>query len=288
VPQQFTSDDPYNVKPEVLKEPTFKHHVDSPKDHVINRILKTFFDQGIKTYEPKEKSSLICVLDDKLKERNNRNQPVFVELTYEPKGTGRVNYVAYSLTMRTPLGTKREIKQFEDKYNFFKEYDLDSALTCKMCYDPGQPANSIWGVYMKVEIPVFPNHPDDPFSMSELMTNYRQLIHYADMVEFSVTGGDIQLSDEGTHVDVFNDEIGSGLRMETKSLILRNGWIRKGDFVYLDIYSNPYTAPRDIWAYHHLNPFHKCVDRRIIIPYQGQDIQSIEFDFLEAYRKVKV
>jgi hypothetical protein len=287
VPQQFKADDPYNVKPDELASPTFKFHIESKKDHVIDQIIKTFQDDGILTYEPKDKSSLICVLDDQLKEQNNRRQPVFVEVNYEPKGTGTLNYVTYRLTMRTPLGTKRQIKQFEEHYEFFKEYDLNKALTCKLCFDTSQPVNSIWGVYMKVEIPVFTNHPDDPLCMDELLNNYRQLIHYADLVELAVTGGDIQLSDVGTQVDVFKNQVGSGLRSNSKSFSLRKDWKQEGDFVYLLIGSNPFPAHRDMWAYHHLNPFHKCIEDRIVIPYQGIDIQSVEFDFLESYNRVR-
>lgn len=283
VPQQFKADDPYNVKPNELASPTFELLIEYQKDHVIDQIIKTFQDDGILTYEPKDKSSLICVLDDPLKERNNRKQPVFVEVTYEPKGTGIVNYVTYRLTMRTPLGTKRQIKQFEDLYESYKEYDLIMALTCKLCFDTNQSVNSIWGVYMKVEIPVFTNHPDDPLSMHELLNNYRQLINYADLVELAVTGGDIQLSDEGTQVDVFKNQFSSGLRTDAKSFSLRKDWRQEGDFVYLNISANPFSTKRDMWAYHHLNPFHKCFEDMIVIPSQAVDIQSVEFDFLESY-----
>ena len=74
VPQQFKADDPYNVKPNELASPTFELLIEYQKDHVIDQIIKTFQDDGILTYEPKDKSSLICVLDDPLKERNNRKQ----------------------------------------------------------------------------------------------------------------------------------------------------------------------------------------------------------------------
>ena len=157
------------------------------------------------------------------------------------------------------------------------------ALTCKLCFDTNQSVNSIWGVYMKVEIPVFTNHPDDPLSMHELLNNYRQLINYADLVELAVTGGDIQLSDEGTQVDVFKNQFSSGLRTDAKSFSLRKDWRQEGDFVYLNISANPFSTKRDMWAYHHLNPFHKCFEDMIVIPSQAVDIQSVEFDFLESY-----
>jgi superfamily II DNA or RNA helicase len=283
VPQQFPADDPYKVKPESLRSPTFELQVDSQQDSIIDRIIETFQNEGIATYEPKDKSALVCVLDDELEERNNRKQPVFIEVKYEPKGTGKVNYVAYRLTMRTPLGTKRQIKLFEDHYKSYRDLDLKNALTCKLCFDASQPLNSIWGIYMKVELPIFTKHPDDPLSMMELLNNYRQLMNYADFVEQRVTGGDIQLSDEGTQVDVLKSQFGSGLRKNTQSFSLRNGWNIEGNFVCYKVGENPFLSLREMWAYHHLYPFYKCVGDQIVIPYQGLDIQSVEFDFLESY-----
>lgn len=282
VPQHFTAVDPYNVKPESLGSPTFELQVDSQQDSIIDRIIQTFQNEGIATYEPKDKSALVCVLDDELEERDNRKQPVFIEVNYEPKGTGKVNYVAYRLTMRTPLGTKRQIKLFEDHYKSFSDLDLKKSLTCKLCFDASQPVNSIWGIYMKVELLIVINHPDDPLSMTELLNNYRQLMFYADFVEQRVTGGDIQLSDEGTQVDVLKRQVGSELRRNTQSFSLRNGWYFEGNFVCFKVGENPFLSLREMWAYHHLNPFYKCVGDQIVIPYQGVDIQTIEFDFLES------
>ncbi len=283
VPEQFKADDPYGVKPDELEDSTFKASIKLDGESIVDKILQTFQKEGIPTFEPKGKSSLICVLDDQLKDHDNRRQPVFVEVNYEPKGTGNVGYVTHRLTLRTPLGKKKQIKLFEEKYSSFKDFDLEKAVTCKLCYDVSQPVYSIWGVYMKVELPVFTNHPDDPLSMSELLTNYKLLVEFADFVELSVTGDDIQLSEEGTQVKEFRGQDGVGLRQELKTPGVRQGWEKIGDFVYKSIRKNPYPHLRDAWAFNHSSPFQKCSEYQIIIPYHARDVQDIEYDLLESY-----
>jgi superfamily II DNA or RNA helicase len=279
IPEQFNAPDPYDVQKERFNAPYYEVPLEKTESNIVQRIVRTFQDKNIPVFEPIGKSSLICVLNPILS--SGREQPVFIEMNYDPKATDKLGFVTHYLTLKTPLGRKNDVKKFEAALASFEDYENHKALTCKICYDSAQPVNSIWGVYMKVDLPVFMNHSEDPLSTIEILKNFEVLTEYADHVELTVTGKDITLKHEGTQVNEFKMLESDGLRSNTASTSIRQNWKQLGEYVCL-VKDEPQRNVRERWELNHQRPFIKYRQHQMFLPYHAHDLQNIEFDFLEG------
>jgi len=148
----------------------------------------------------------------------------------------------------------------------------------------------MFGVYAKVELPVFLNHPEKPLSFVELLENYDDLIHCADYIE-EVTMGERDLTIDHIEASKANltskEEVGV-LRSTSGSYKLGAHWKQYNEFIFLE--KTPFPKKReyrDLWVWNHEDKYAKYMQNKMIIPYHSVDIQKVEIDALEEILRIR-
>ena len=180
-PNEDSVQDPYPAKLNQLQHPSFEFKIDTKETDIEQQIINAFNEINVPIYRSKISDDTICVLDPTLE--NGNSQPVVVKLNYDAQLTGVLGEVTYTLSMITPIGKKKQIKAFEDDYDLFSELYENKNLSVKLCLDRSQTPVSIFGIYAKIDLPVFLNHNESPLSSVELLHNYHDLIYCADHIE---------------------------------------------------------------------------------------------------------
>jgi len=294
-PNQENVKDPYGVTKNRLpkQNPTFKlkKHQSTACD-IDKQIIKSFKLCNDPIYSSKLSDDTICVLDPKIKKSDgsSRSQPVVVKLNYDAQLTGVLNETTYTLSLITPIGTKSQIRVFEKKYDLFKKKYEKEYIAVKLCLDNRQVTTSIFGIYAKVDLPVFLNHKDAPLSSVELIKNYKDLILCADFMEQGVLGKDLGIEDvvERKKKTIPAISTSSSLRNSYNSIKSKSEWKTKGDFIYLDRrYRGKKIPIRKIWELNHIDKYVKYLPNRRIIPYYSKDVQEIELEALKHIERIR-
>tara|TARA_R110002050_G_scaffold95152_1_gene198081 strand:+ start:10779 stop:14378 length:3600 start_codon:yes stop_codon:yes gene_type:complete len=289
IPNNDPATDPYPAKSSNLSHASFQLELDGNTTDIREQIINTFKKRDISVYKSGISQDTICTLDPELE--GERRQPVIVKLNYDPELTGLLNEVTYTLSLISPLGKKKEIRKFEAKYqNFRLKYENDY-LTVKLCLDRMQSTNSMFGVYTKIEIPVFLNHKERPLSISELWKNYEDLILCSDYIEKITMGTqrDISMDDiDGRKTDLNNNEKVGVLRDANSLFDLNANWKRYNGFIFLEKknYGKKWIE-RDLWVRNHEDKYTKYLPQMMVIPYHSMDIQKIELEALEQIQGIR-
>jgi hypothetical protein len=236
-------------------------------------------------YQSNLSEETICVLDPTLS--NERKQPVVIQLNYDAQLTGAMGEVTYTLSLITPIGNKKQIRQFEEKYvSYFNKYEQEN-LSVKLCLDESQNSSSIFGIYAKIELPVFVNDKGKSLSSLELMHNYSELITCADYIELIVLNDDLPLESVQSQrqvVEIIDPTM--KLRSTINSIDAELNWNRMGDFVFLEHELGSIVSLRNMWERNHILRYVKHLQGRFIIPYYSKDIQQLEVNAIEEIARM--
>ncbi len=284
-PSQEEVVDPYPPKPEELQPYTFLYQDRTVESNIEVQILNAFQEIGVPMYRSQFSEDTLCVLDPTLE--NGHSQPVVIKLNYDPQLTGVMGEVTYTLSMITPIGKKRQIKLFEKQYKeFCKRYEFGQ-MAVKLCLDETQSALSIFGIYAKIDLPVFVHHHERSLSSLELIHNYKDLIQCADYIEQVVLKDDLKLEAFEPQKERLVDlDTQLKLRQQVGSVAVDDRWKRRGDYVYLN---QPYRQPmamRNLWEKNHLHRYIKYLPTQMIIPFCSKDIQGLEIKALEEVARM--
>ena len=184
--------------------------------------------------------------------------------------------------MRTPLGTKKVVNKIDRAYSKFRDLYENQLLTVKLCLDQNQSSSSRFGVYMKVELPIFIQRTDNPLSKDEVLTSFNALAKCADIVEErTFPNQDIsidELSLKKMGLDHLENK--EKLRGENKSTRLNEGWKIQNEYVFLERIINQKIDFKDILIKNHNTVFCKYFIYKnqcnCILPFIACDIQSLE------------
>jgi hypothetical protein len=284
-PNQDAVEDPYPAKSKSLLPPSFEFSQSKDESNIVQEIINTFIGNGIPLYKSNLSEETICVLDPTLS--NGRKQPVVIQLNYDPQLTGAMSEVTYTLSLITPIGNKKQVKQFEEKYvSYSNKYEREN-LSVKVCLDESQNASSIFGIYAKIELPVFVNDKHKSLSSLELMQNYYDLITCADYIELIVLNDDLPLESVQSQRQVVEiTDPSKKLRSSINSIDAHLNWKRMGDFVFLEHETGSNESLRNMWERNHKIRYVKHLQRRYLIPYYSKDIQQLELDALEEVARL--
>ena len=267
------------------KSPSFQYIQSTDESNVVQEVINTFIGNGIPLYKSNLSEETICVLDPTLS--NGRKQPVVIQLNYDPQLTGAMSEVTYTLSLITPIGNKKQVKQFEEKYvSYSNKYEREN-LSVKVCLDESQNASSIFGIYAKIELPVFVNDKHKSLSSLELMQNYYDLITCADYIELIVLNDDLPLESVQSQRQVVEiTDPSKKLRSSINSIDAHLNWKRMGDFVFLEHETGSNESLRNMWERNHKIRYVKHLQGRYLIPYYSKDIQQLEVDALEEVARL--
>jgi len=286
-PNEDSVQDPYPAKLNQLQHPLFEFKLDTKETDIEQQIINAFNEINVPIYRSKISDDTICVLDPTLE--NGNSQPVVVKLNYDAQLTGVLGEVTYTLSMITPIGKKRQIKAFEDNYHLFSELYENKNLSVKLCLDRSQTPVSIFGIYAKIDLPVFLNHHESPLSSVELLHNYHDLIYCADHIEQVILQDDLKMdSFEPNRETVSSMNSNSNLRKDITSIDVEGNWKNKGDFIYLEReHDDKELWIRNIWEWNDQNNYVKHLPDRRIIPFYSKDVQKIELKALEEIERIR-
>ena len=156
-----------------------------------------------------------------------------------------------------------------------------------MCLDESQNASSIFGIYAKIELPVFVNDKRKSLSSLELMQNYYDLITCADYIELIVLNDDLPLESVQSQRQVVEiTDPSKKLRSSINSIDAHLNWKRMGDFVFLEHETGSNESLRNMWERNHKIRYVKHLQGRYLIPYYSKDIQQLEVDALEEVARL--
>jgi len=285
--KSIESEDPYPARLLGTSELTSVYVVREIKEKIdiISKVINTFLDAKKKVYQTSQgkkgqTNPQICIVEEIFD--NNRTQPVFIELNYSPLLSGLKKETIYVLSMRTPLGTKKVVNKIDRAYSKFRDLYENQLLTVKLCLDQNQSSSSRFGVYMKVELPIFIQRTDNPLSKDEVLTSFNALAKCADIVEErTFPNQDIsidELSLKKMGLDHLENK--EKLRGENKSTRLNEGWKIQNEYVFLERIINQKIDFKDILIKNHNTVFCKYFIYKnqcnCILPFIACDIQSLE------------
>ncbi|WP_055445558.1 DEAD/DEAH box helicase [Lacinutrix himadriensis] len=286
-PNEDLVQDPYPAKMNELQKPSFEFKLDIKETDIEKQVINTFKEHNIPIFRSKISADTICVLDSTL--ANGRNQPVIVKLNYDAQLTGVLGEVTYTLSLISPIGRKRQIKDFEKNYHLFSKKYEDEFMTVKLCLDKSQTTVSIFGIYAKIDLPVFLNHHENPLSTIELLQNYNDLIHCADHMEQVILDVDLKMDSFEPNKEIFDSEpASSSLRKGFKSIKVQGSWKTKENFIYLERdYKDKELWIRNIWEWNHTDNYVKHLPNSSIIPFYSKDVQEIELNAMEEIERIR-
>ena len=286
-PNETSVEDPYPANLNLFQEPSFKFELDFKETDIEQQIINSFNDLNIPIYSSKISDDTICVLDPTLE--NGHSQPVVVKLNYDAQLTGILGAVTYTLSLITPIGKKSQIKSFEDNYKLFSETYENKNLSVKLCLDKNQTSVSIFGIYAKIDLPVFINHKENPLSFIELIKNYNDLINCADHIEQVILHYDIKIDEFEKNKESFELKNNlENLRKDTNSTNVESSWKKKEHFIYLERkYKENELLISNIWEWNHKYNYVKYLPDRRIIPFYSKDVQEIELKALKEIERIR-
>jgi len=172
-------------------------------------------------------------------------------------------------------------------YNFAYENNFQ---TVRLCYDADAP--DLYGVYMRVDLPVLPDdtNGDNSLSAYELNKSLEALVECADMTERLVFHQqDIDL--EAMHIDSRQlNRANDTLRKEVSTVKLSGKWQLAWNKQYIQLFEmldEKTNTQQQLWAMNHQMSFIKFLTAQqkteACLSYLANDIQDKELEALETY-----
>lgn len=284
-PNQDAVQDPYPAKLDKLSLPMFEYCEVEFNSDINLQIINAFRDIGVPIYQSKLSEDTVCVLDPILP--NGRRQPVVVKMNYDAQLTGVLGEVTSILSLITPIGRKKQIRIFEDKYAQFSSLYEHENLAVKLCLDESQGSTSDFGIYAKIDIPVFIQSNEQSLSAIELLHNYNELISCADFIEHVVLGTDLPMDSFDSNRESIGEKDKSiKLREEVSSVNAQEIWKRKGDYVFLEKVFKSELSVKRSFELNHENRYIKYLPSGSIIPFYSKDLQRLELKALEEVARM--
>lgn len=290
--------DPYGVDPKCFEEVPehMLNHTESI--NIKEKIIKTIKDGGdIEIYQKgdtDQHSKEICVVNRTIEvDGKKREQPIFIEMEHCPIVSAIHGECVYLLALKTPLGKKKDCKDYQEKYNHsqtFQDKYKNQYITAKLCIDENHSAKSNFYMYMKIEIPMFPKSAFHELSSDEINTNINDLIYWADDLECSVFGEtkDIQTSETDDTLTPIECKFSQtdGLREKDSSTTIADQWEEIGKFRrIIKDYRSTNEEPLEEWKRNHkmnlIKNFFRNDSQAIQVAYLGCDMQEKEQQVLE-------
>lgn len=242
------------------------------------------FDYNV--YESESGANSVCIVDPILE--NKRAQPFIVQMNFDPVISGLLNEHTYTLTLKTPLTTKGMMKNVKNNYRKIKSLYEKKSLQVKICLDNSTTTLSIFGVYLKTEIPVFVYNSEKSLSEKELEIAIKNLINCADEIEQIVFG---EQDHQITHIQTTKTKLESAqnssrLRKGNINSAKVEGFNLEGDFILWNKTNQKDDDIREAFEFNHKNRYVKNLGSELQLSYYANDIQDIESKFLQKVKKL--
>jgi hypothetical protein len=280
--------DPYPAKLDILSKPSFILKSDEKEPVIVERIINSFLDSKIPVFrsiKPRQQNQQdVCILNPVLK--SGRGQPVFVRIKFAPLLSGLMNKIIYSLTLISPLGNRPGLRKYLSAYQKFKLKYEQEYLGSKLCLDETQGGSSQFGIYMKSELPIFIDDPEEPLGSYELISIFKDLVECSDIAESCAYENvqDIKLEELAGTIEPVLERTKSSLRSGEDGITISEPWKQMGQFIFLEgkVHQDEPVDLVKCWKLNHSNPFikYQMDDKalKMIIPYKSIDLQEAERD----------
>jgi len=208
-----------------------------------------------------------------------RQQPVLCSLSHCQQQGFNI------LSLKTPLGSLENLSLLEAHYDRFKFPYENDMLMVRLCYNDKASKDSLYGVYMRTDLPVLPH---ESLSRYELNESLRNLIECADMVERLV----FQEQDIGIETKKLPEKPANNtnsLRAENKASKLFGKWKPTWNPKYVELLEkiDQETSISEVWNMNHNGYFIRFLNARsrldAVLTYLSKDIQESEQVVLEKY-----
>lgn len=155
--------------------------------------------------------------------RQNRRQPVIVELLYDSIGSSLMNESVYTLRMKTPLERSLMWKQALHKIS---EHNLTAPEIVKLCLDNKAGRGNKWGLYLRADLPLFTQRKlNNPLSIDEIKESFKRLVIFSDQFErLAFRGQDLIKSDLNLTSEDFNINRTQNILSGSKGMLQRKHW----------------------------------------------------------------
>lgn len=226
---------------------------------------------------------------------NKRRQPVIVELVIDHIGSSLTGSVVYTVTMKTPLAAVTQFKPLKNRFYGGGSIQDIYSPGIKLCLDVSQTGGSVWGLYVKADLPLFCRELTiNPISVEEVQWNFRKIITVSDAIEKEVF-----------HKDLTKEELNMRLKKENpmqkhrfrkasgKTFDLK--WTKDKDLLIKNVILNEFggvDAEKKALIINHQEKFVKVYRdngswiAQVSIP--SVDPQKEEMDLLERHQNIFV
>lgn len=225
--------------------------------------------------------------------RNNRKQPVVIELVHDHIGSGFFGESVYCIKMRTPLAPYSKYKILRRR--FYENGSLQSTYSpgIKLCIDPSQTTGTNWGIYMTAELPLFISSLNvNPLSIEEVQSAFQNLINCADETEKNIFGRDLSREELNLPINKLASSFSKSLRHSARQNI-NSHWSKRGDNLFLEkqfLNSNVIDLEKQSFIDNHNNLYVKtCLISGLWtyqVSYSNKDAYESELNLLEKHLNV--
>lgn len=292
--------DPYGVDINGFKN--IVANIEKTPNHYLikEKIIKTLSELEeclvFSNHSTDYQSSDICVVLGEIstEKKKKREQPIFLELEYCPISSDLMGESIYVLVLKTPLGNKEDRNAYRKEYDSFQNQYVNEYITAKICIDEKQPPKSHFYVYMKTEIPLFPESDFNELSKDEIKNNVKNLITWSDNIERMVLGDkkDLKLNsiDKSYQESKEIPHVG-GMRDINNPIELHGQWEKVSEFrrILNATCTNNNIDHHETWIKNHAMVFVKNYLHNgalnMSIAYLDNDVQSKEIQLLEKTLK---
>ena len=250
----------------------------------------------LNNYNPKvhlvdnEENSII-IIDPTL--RDNRKQPVIIEIVFDPIGTGFLGNAIYCLRMKTPLAPITKLKYFRQSFYINDIIQKNYSPGIKLCMDISQKGSSLWGIYMSVELPLFlEDLKQNPLSKIEVKNAFSQLIETADLTEKVILDNqDVNIETLNLPIRANNDLKSIHLRNSSKTIYTPT-WRKEGEnYIYEKAdWRNVNDMEKISMIDNHNNLYIKSIKKKnkwiIQTTFLAEDAQESEIKIIEKHHQV--
>lgn len=249
------------------------------REHIIQQIISSFEIGEVRLLTETDRLDAddFCVLNVRTILR--RQQPVLCSLSEDQQQDFKI------LSLKTPLGGVGNLSLLEAHYDRFKFPYENDMLMVRLCYDDKAAPDSLYGVYMRTDLPVL---PDESLSRYELNESLRNLIECADMVErLTFQEQDIEIASKSVSEKTTDNK--SSLRTENKASKLFGKWRPTWNPKYIELSEKieQEVSISEVWKMNHENYFIRFLNVRnrldAVLAYLSKDIQESEQVVLEKY-----
>ncbi len=223
----------------------------------------------------------------------DRKQPVVIDLDIDHIGSSCNNSTVYVLSMKTPIAPASKYKIL--KGNFYSNPIIQAHYLpgIKLCLDISQTSGSVWGIYVKAELPLFLRDLNiNPLSVEEIQITFRNLIYAADIIEKEIFDQDLTKEQLNIPITKPTNQSINNFRRASKTF-LPDSWIQNDvflikrkefeDFSYHDSEKKSYIL-------NHQSLFIKVLKEsqkwKFEVAYLAIDVQKEEIALLEKHTEV--